>query len=170
VRRSLVPHFLAVAVALCVPHIVDASSDPAPTGGAAVVHPDASRLQTLVDHLRDGLAITAPVQVSVVAEDARAFSVRIPGGQAERFDLSIDAAFLAQLSEDELAAAIAHELGHVWVFTHHPYLQTERLANDIAMRVVPRASLERVYEKVWARDGVKGEIARFLGPATPLAD
>ena len=33
-----------------------------------------------------------------------------------------------------------HELGHVWIFTHHPYLQTEQLANRIAMRLVSRTS------------------------------
>ena len=61
---------------------------------------------------------------------------------------------------------LAHELGHVWVSTHHPYLQTERLANSIAMRVVSRDSLERVYEKMWARDGRKGDLLAFLGPRT----
>jgi hypothetical protein len=25
---------------------------------------------------------------------------------------------------------IAHEVGHVWVFTHHPYLQTEKLGES----------------------------------------
>src|SRR5687768_18247369 len=29
------------------------------------------------------------------------------------------------------------------------YLQTERGANTVALRAVPRASLERVYSKVW---------------------
>jgi hypothetical protein len=60
---------------------------------------------------------------------------------------------------------VAHELGHVWIFTHHPYLQTERLANSIAMRGVTRESLERVYRKVWQREGVKGDLVQFLGPA-----
>jgi predicted Zn-dependent protease len=69
------------------------------------------------------------------------------------------------LTPDELEAAIAHELGHVWVFTHHPYLQTEELANQIAMRAVSRESLERVYGKVWERGGMKGDLVRFLGPA-----
>jgi len=76
---------------------------------------------------------------------------------------SVDAAFLDQLTDDELEAAIAHELGHLWVFTHHPFLQTEELANQIAMRVVSRESLERVYGKVWARGGTKGDLNRFLG-------
>ena len=52
------------------------------------------------------------------------------------FKLAIDVAFLEALTDDELEAAIAHELGHVWVFTHHPHLQTEELANQIALRVV----------------------------------
>ena len=58
----------------------------------------------------------------------------------------------------------AHELGHVWIYTHHPYLQTEREANTVAMRAVPRASLERVYTKVWEHQGTIGDLARFLGP------
>jgi predicted Zn-dependent protease len=79
----------------------------------------------------------------------------------------MERAFLAALSDEELSAVVAHELGHVWVSTHHPYLQTERLANTIAMRVVSRDSLERVYEKMWARDGRKGDLLAFLGPRTP---
>jgi hypothetical protein len=51
----------------------------------------------------------------------------------------------------------------VWIFTHHPYLQTESLANSVAMRVVSRESLTKTYDKVWKRAGTKGEIARFLG-------
>ena len=45
-----------------------------------------------------------------------------------------DAAFLDTLTDDEVEAEVAHELGHVWIFTHHAYLQTEGLANQIAMR------------------------------------
>jgi hypothetical protein len=32
------------------------------------------------------------------------------------------------------------------------------------MRIVPRATLERVYSKVWEREGTKGDLVRFLGP------
>jgi hypothetical protein len=80
------------------------------------------------------------------------------------FQMEFDERFLATLDQDDLKAIVAHELGHVWIFTHHPYLQTERLANSVAMRAVPRASLERVYSKVWERDGTKGDLIRFLGP------
>jgi predicted Zn-dependent protease len=76
----------------------------------------------------------------------------------------VDAAFLETLTDAELEAAVAHELGHVWVFTHHPYLQTEALANQIAMRVVSRQNLQRVYEKMWDQNGVKGNLLDFLGP------
>jgi len=63
----------------------------------------------------------------------------------------------------KIEAAIAHELGHVWIFSHHPYLQTEQLANRIAMRAVSRDSLQRVYAKLWERGGMKGDLTQFLG-------
>ena len=78
--------------------------------------------------------------------------------------MEFEEGFLPSLERDELRAIIAHELGHVWIFTHHPYLQTERLANTVAMRAVQRASLERVYSKVWERQGTKGDLTQFLGP------
>jgi hypothetical protein len=52
----------------------------------------------------------------------------------------------------------------VWVFTHHPYLQTEKLANQIAMRVVARDSLVSVYHKLWEHGGTKGDLKSFLDP------
>lgn len=121
-------------------------------------------LQRLVDELKLGLAIPHPVAVSVVGSNRLAMSVAAPAVQDGPFQLSVDAGFLENLSDDELSAAFAHELGHVWVSTHHPYLQTERLANEIAMRVVSRASLERLYAKVWAHGGAKGDLLAFLGP------
>ena len=74
------------------------------------------------------------------------------------FTATFEAGFLDSLNDDELGAVIAHELGHVWIFTHHPYLQTEELANEIALRVVSRESLDEVYEKVWKRTGTKGDL------------
>lgn len=126
-----------------------------------------SVLQRVVDDLRVKLSIDDAVTLSIVEADARMVSIAPPPASGEPFRLSIEGAFLEVLSDDELSAAIAHELGHVWIFTHHPYLQTERLANTIAMRAVSRESLERVYQKVWARDGSKGDLTRFLAPAPP---
>lgn len=123
------------------------------------------KLQLLVTDLKERLELPAPVVVSVVPSNKLMMSVEAPADESGPFMLSIDASFLETLTDDELEAAIAHELGHVWVFTHHPFLQTEELANQIAMRAVSRQSLERVYGKVWERGGAKGDLVRFLGPA-----
>lgn len=130
---------------------------------AAATTDDAERpLQEAMDDLRTKLGITQPVRVKLVPHNPHVFSVR-PADQDGVFVVQVDAGALAMLTPDELHAALAHELGHVWVYTHHPYLQTERLANDVARRVVSRDSLASVYEKVWRVQGVKGSLARFLG-------
>jgi len=92
-------------------------------------------------------------------------SVEAPTDARQTFLLSVEASFFDTLTDDELEAAVAHELGHVWIFTHHPFLQTEELANKIAMRAVTRETLQRVYAKVWERGGTKGDLAWFLGDA-----
>ena len=87
----------------------------------------------------------------------------------DRFLLTMELGFLLMLDDDELRAAVAHELGHVWIYTHHPFLQTERLANVVGERVVDRASFEKVYLKLWAYEGASGvPMDDLLGP--PLAD
>ena len=58
---------------------------------------------------------------------------------------------------------LAHELGHVWIYTHHPYLQTEQLANRVAMRAVAREQLVAVYSTLWGADAVHGSLEAFLG-------
>ena len=128
-------------------------------------------IQTLVHELASRLEIPEAIVVSIVPRDALLVSVAPPRDDTAPFRLSVERAFLDSLTEDELVAAVAHELGHVWVFTHHPYLQTEALANQIAMRVVTRESLARVYEKVWRIGGTKGDLATFLGPQerTPMS-
>lgn len=138
------------------------------TGSFAAERADASdeiegKLQALVGDLKARLSLPAPVVVSIVPSNALMMSVEAPTEKTVNFLLKVDASFLDTLTPDELEAAIAHELGHVWVFTHHPYLQTEELANQIAMRAVSRDSLERLYAKVWQRGGMKGDLARFLG-------
>jgi len=100
------------------------------------------RIQQVVDGLRARLSISDMV---VTVE-------RSQNGSGA-FSLVMEAGFLETLNDGELEAVIAHELGHVWIFTHHPYLHTEELANEIAMRVVSRETLAGVYEKVWKRAG-----------------
>ena len=120
-------------------------------------------LQEEVDALRSRLSIPVAVSASIVEVNPLLVSVEASKDAAGVFQLSFERRFLANLTADELRAVIAHELGHVWIFTHHPYLQTERLANDVAMRVVSRESLEHVYAKVWQQSGTKGDLVRFLG-------
>lgn len=138
---------------------------PSPRAVATEREPAAvERIQLVVDRLRTQLGIEEPVAVSVLPKVALVVSVEAPKDGSAIFRLSIEDRFLSQLNADEIDAAVAHELGHVWVFTHHPYLQTERLANQIAMRVVRRESLVSVYEKVWQHGGAKGDLVAFLGP------
>jgi hypothetical protein len=123
----------------------------------------ASHVQSIVDELKERLAIPSAVTVSVVTSNPLLVSVEPARSDRGTFEMTFEEAFLAQLDDEELRAVIAHELGHVWIFTHHPYLHTERLANTVAMRVVTRESLERVYGKVWERGGAKGDLVHFLG-------
>jgi hypothetical protein len=134
---------------------------------APAVEPSAlaiERLQLVVDRLRGELGIPEIVDVAIESQVALVVSVEAPIDRGEPFRLAIEDGFLERLSDEELDAVLAHELGHVWVFTHHPYLQTERLANQIAMRVVTRDSLVSVYHKLWAHGGTKGDLESFLDP------
>jgi hypothetical protein len=127
------------------------------------------KLRAIVRDLKSRLRITSPIVVSIVPSNALMMSVEAPTETRKTFLLSVEASFLDTLTDDELEAAVAHELGHVWIFTHHPFLQTEELANQIAMQAVRRESLVRVYGKVWERGGTKGDLAWFLGAAPPAS-
>jgi hypothetical protein len=131
---------------------------------AAPVPLIADQVQVVVDRLRDELGISDSVNVSIQPQVVLVVSVEAPIVKGQPFRLAIEDGFLARLNSDELYAAIAHELGHVWLFTHHPYLQTERLANQIAMRVVTRDSLVSVYHKLWEHGGTRQDLNEFLGP------
>lgn len=122
------------------------------------------RIQIVVDRLREELGIPHPVNVAVLPQVALVVAVEAPADRSEPFQLTIEDRFLARLNDAELHAAMAHELGHVWLFTHHPYLQTERLANQIAMKVVTRESLAGVYQKLWEHGATGGDLEAFLGP------
>ena len=112
-----------------------------------------TRIQHVVDDLKARLSIAQPVNVSLVATNPKLFSVVPAERDRGTFLLSVEEDFAQTLTDDELRAAVAHELGHVWIFTHFPYLQTEQLANDIAAKVVSKDSLTPLYDKVWKKVG-----------------
>ena len=154
-------HLHLLAFVLCA---VALTSRISAAAGPVVDARSARGLQDLVDRLRAELGIDASVSTEVVAANPLLVSVQpVRDDAASGFVMSFEERFLAGVDDDELRAIVAHELGHVWIFTHHPYLQTERLANSVAMRAVTRAHLERVYSKVWERAGSKGDLAHFLG-------
>jgi hypothetical protein len=123
---------------------------------------DQQRIQEIVNEFMAKLNMADKVAVAVVPKNPLMVSVGYPD-DSTTFLLSVEEDFIGELTQDELEAAIAHELGHVWIFTHHPFLQTEVLANQIAQRLVPRSSLVQVYEKVWKRQGTEGDLTRFVG-------
>ena len=142
---------------------------PVSVGGSASIGPvegksEIAVLQEITDDLRTRLEIPERVQVTLVDHNPLVMSVETLGGRVGPFVITVDREFVGELGHDEIEAALAHELGHVWIYTHHPYLQTERMANDIAMRVISRSAFEPVYEKVWRRTGIRGNLAEFIGP------
>jgi hypothetical protein len=130
-----------------------------PAGPSDAIIAPTRRVQRVVDDVRKRLSIPPEVIVAVVPHDALLVSVERRRDQPGAFTLSFERDFLDGLSEVELTAVVAHELGHVWIFTHFPYLQTEELANEVALRIVSRDTLQNVYDKVWQRTGVKGALA-----------
>ena len=122
-----------------------------------------NQLQAVADALRVRLGIMERVLVTLADRNPLVMSVETLGTRSGPFVINADEAFIATLTDEEIAAAIAHELGHVWIYTHHPYEQSERAANDVALRVISRAALEPVYAKVWKRTGIKGNLAEYIG-------
>jgi hypothetical protein len=141
------------------------------TSGATaenVATPIDGKLNGIIQEFRKGLGIAEPVQPLVANQDDLLVSVRRLTGTTEKsFVIQFDRSFLFTLSDDDLRAVIAHELGHVWIFTHHPFLQTEALANTKAVELVSRDDLVRVYKKVWQRGGKKGRLEDFLARVDP---
>jgi hypothetical protein len=145
---------------LCLPVVLISLAAPTDAGESR----SEAALQDLVNGLKTQLGIDAAVTAAVVKTNTLLVSVQPVDGARGTFRMAFEERFLTTVDQDELKAIVAHELGHVWIFTHHPYLQTERLANTVAIRAVPRTTLERVYSKVWEREGTKGDLSRFLGP------
>jgi hypothetical protein len=126
------------------------------------------KAQDVVDQLRVELSIENTVDVVVVPYTPLVFSVEPIDRDKTRFRLSMELRFLMMLDDDELRAALAHELGHVWIYTHMPFLQTERIANDIGMHAVHRVAFERLYTQLWNYERTTGvPLELLLGPASP---
>lgn len=118
------------------------------SSGAAATAVTVHSVQEVVDECRDALGLSPMVRVVLVDENPRVVSVARDIGAPDAFVLAFARGFLVELTAAEVRAVVAHELGHVWIFGHHPYLQTEQLANEVALRLVTRAELESAYRKV----------------------
>ena len=124
-----------------------------------------ARAGEIVNQLRRALQIDSDVQVAAITYHPLVFSVEPLDKSKDHFVLSMEINFLLKLDDEELYAALAHELGHVWIFKHFPFLQTERLANSIALRVVPRENFEALYMKLWRYESAAGApMDDLLGP------
>jgi len=132
---------------------------------AAEIQAKAQRIQDVIDDLAGRLSLKRDVVAAIVPLNPLIVSVVSPVNRDGAYRVVFEGTFLDTLTDDELRAVVAHELGHIWIFTHHPYLQTEQLANKIALRVVPRGTLERVYHKVWPHGTPPGAPARFAAAA-----
>jgi len=115
-----------------------------------------SRVKEIVRNLCGRLQLDANIEIRIDENNDRMVSTEPLAGPGRGYQISLDRRFLESLNDEEMTGAIAHELGHVWIFTHHPYLQTEEGANEIAMRVVTRDTMKQVYSRLWARTGVPG--------------
>src|SRR5215831_11759099 len=128
------------------------------------------KVQAIVSDLQARLQMTQRIEASIVPAEKRMVSVqrvRDVGSGTDMFEIHLDQAFFDSLSHEELKAALAHELGHVWISSHHPYLQTEALANEIAMRAVSRESMKKIYAKLWLHLGTSGNLDELLGHDKP---
>lgn len=156
------PVSLIWVLLLCFPSRALSAEKPPGPDNPYTPRRDQKWIQDVVDDFLARLPLTHTVKVAIVPKNALMVSVESVDNDGTAFLLSLEEEFVDELTEEELKAAIAHELGHVWIFTHHPYLQTEALANQIAMRLVTRDMLTQVYDKVWKRQGAKGDLARFV--------
>jgi hypothetical protein len=129
---------------------------------------NARKIKEIVDALKKELGIDAGISIAVVPQNDLLASVEPVKRRAGSFRMSFDATFLAMLDEQDLPAVVAHELGHVWIFTHHPYLHTEELANSIAYRLVTETAMDRVYEKVQLVKGPPSNLSAKLRPERGL--
>ncbi len=121
------------------------------------------KIEHMIEDFSHRLGITQQVTVSMVPGDTLLASVRPISANAEVFEISFDPQFIQTLDDREISAAVAHEFGHIWIYTHFPYLQTEALANQLALKLVSREDLDSVYEKVWKWKGKRVNPQKVFG-------
>ena len=148
---------MLVAALFCLGTAVPALSDPEVSFETTQL----DRAQRAVEALRHRLGLSGEIVAELVPHHPLIVAVSPRHDRRGAYRLRLETSFVSELTDEELDAVVAHELGHVWIFNHHPYLQTEQLANQVAMRVVSREALERVYRKVEARGGKRAVVARF---------
>jgi hypothetical protein len=120
------------------------------------------QVEKIVAELAVQLKIDSKVNVAIQEHNERMVSVAPVENSTRAFLLAFDRAFLDSLTDEEVRAAVAHELGHVWIFSTHPYLHTEVLANEIALRVVDRSAMNSLYRKMFTKLGVAPGDLRHL--------
>jgi len=121
-----------------------------------------AKLEKIASGLAASLEMRKPVQVIVVPENDRIVSVE-PFLNGQGFRVEFEQAFFDQLNDEEIVAALAHEIGHVWIFSHPPHNHSEPLANEIALKIVPRKQMEALYIKLWKYLGTTGDMVDLLG-------
>jgi len=122
-----------------------------------------ARLDGVASGLATALGVPGHVEVVVVTRNDLVVSVEPLSKPEDGYRVVFDQRFFERLDDDEIAAALAHEIGHVWIYSHFPFLQTEALANEVALKVTPRKAMESLYSKLWVYTGVKGNIEELLG-------
>jgi hypothetical protein len=116
----------------------------------------ARRAQEFVDQLRTELTIRNEIQIAVVVYHPLVFSVQPIDIDKTRYLMTMELGFLLMLKDDELRAAIAHELGHVWIYTHHPFLSDGTVGEQYRVaRGGPREFRKNVREAVDVRRRVR---------------
>src|ERR1051326_904327 len=116
-RRSLIdfvylPHVISLIVIAAVMH---------QTTVAAAPPQSVEKIVSVSKDLKKHLRIASSLEIRIVENNRLALSKQPMPDRPSDFLLLIDTRFLERLDKEELRAALAHELGHVWIFTHHPY-------------------------------------------------
>ena len=128
------------------------------------------KIAALIRNFSGRLGIKQRVVATIVPANEHLASVESVERERDTYRIKFEASFLRTLDERDLNAAVAHEMGHVWIFTHFPFLQTESLANRQALKLVSRADLARVYDRVWKRKGERGDLSKVLDPVDGAVD